>query len=233
MVSALSSSGMTSGQIALQILRGSSARAVEPVSAIGRLHKPTFVSKADTAIATIMRIIVDSQGTTTISGSNDRSGIVFADGWDIEVEATHATGQGSVSAAGATATGLGTVTLTSVHVGGTLDGRYGSTHTLTTAQARHAVSLDSDGVQVSGAGIGNIAIHVEQHQFSDDRDPNAAATFTDVFGEAQGDLAMSVSAFPMDASPMRVYSGDGNDSLSIAAGRIAASMREPATTPSP
>jgi hypothetical protein len=220
MVSAVSSSGMTSGQIALQILRGSSARAVEPVSAIGPLHKPTVVSKADTAIATIMRIIVDSQGTT-ISGANDRSSVGFGDGWDIGVEAIHATGQGSVSAAGATATGPGTVTLTSVHIGATLEGQYGSTNTLTTAQARHAVSLDSDGVQASGAGIGNIAIHVDQHQFSDSRDADAAYNFTDIFGDAQGDLAMSVSAFPMDASQMRVYSGDGNDSLSIAAGRIA------------
>src|SRR6185295_4386828 len=96
MVSALSSSGMTSARIALQILRGSSGGTVEPVSAIGSLQKPTVVSKADTAIATIMRIIVDSQGTTTISGSNDRSAIVFADGWDVDVKATRATGQGSV-----------------------------------------------------------------------------------------------------------------------------------------
>ena len=67
---------------------------------------------------------------------------------------------------------------------------------------------------------GGVAIHVEQHQFSDGHDADAAYSFTDIFGEAQGDLAMSVSAFPMDDSPIRVYSGDGNDSLSIAAGQI-------------
>jgi len=220
MVSALSSSGMTSARIALQILRGSSGGTVEPVSAIGSLQKPTVVSKADTAIATIMRIIVDSQGTTTISGSNDRSAIVFADGWDVDVRATRATGQGSVSAAGATATGLGTVTLTSVHVGGSLDGRYQSTHTLTSAQAQYAVSLDASGVQVSGVAMGGVAVHVEQHQDSDSRDAGASSTFTEVYGEARGDVAMSVSAFPLDASPMRIYSGDGNDSLSVTAGRI-------------